>query len=259
MSLDSYKSSVARFFSRAAETYDGVAVMQRRVGAELMDLVPELPMNAVVLDLGSGTGFFAERLASQYQHAEVVALDIAEAMLRRGSVMSGLHLVLADAEAIPLATASVDLVFTNMCIQWCQRPEHLFAELGRVLKPEGEVVFSSFGPQTLIELREAWATIDGYQHVIDFLSEESLESILACAGFNWGHRLSRTERVQYPGVMSLMRELKGLGALNASENRARGVTSKGALAAMVQAYPAANDGSILATYEVLSGRLRRGS
>jgi len=168
--------------------------------------------------------------------------------------------VVADAESIPLRNGSVDLVFSNMCIQWCRSPERLFGEVRRILKPEGRVIFSTFGPQTLKELRQAWAAGDDYDHVIDFSSAAEIERAMGSAGLIWSNKASWLERCPYPDVLALMRELKHLGARNASGNRSRAMTGKGRLAAMIAAYPRAdhlsNPNAIVATFEVLGGQLR---
>lgn len=259
MYQDQFKVNVARSFARAAATYDGVAGLQRKIGGELMRQVPPLSAGAVILDLGAGTGFFARQLAGICDNGQVIALDIAEPMLRQAGVFGGLSVV-GDAEAIPLQGGSVDLVFSNMCIQWCRSPERLFAEIRRILKPEGRVLFSTFGPQTLEELRQAWAAGDKYEHVIDFSSAGEIERVIVSSGLIWSDKAFWLERCPYSGVLDLMRELKGLGARNASGNRSRAMTGKGRLAAMMEAYPRLTSESegdgIVATFEVMGGQLR---
>lgn len=259
MPQDPFKLNVTRSFARAAATYDDVAGLQRKIGRELMELLPPLSPDAVVLDLGSGTGFFARQLAGVYDSGRVIALDIAEPMLRQAEEFGG-HSVVGDAEAIPLRSGSVDLIFSNMCIQWCRSPETLFAEIRRVLKPQGLVVFSTFGPKTLVELREAWAAGDDYEHVIDFCAADEIERALGVSGLIWSDKASWLERCPYAGVLDLMRGLKKLGARNASGNRSRTMTGKGRLAAMMEAYPRIASGGegegIVATFEILGGQLR---
>jgi malonyl-CoA O-methyltransferase len=260
MLQDEFKGNVARSFGRAAQTYDGVAELQRKIGRALMGRLTPLSSDAVVLDLGAGTGFFARQLAAMSDGGRVIALDIAEPMLRQAKSGFEGFTVVGDAEAMPIRTGSVDLVFSNMCIQWCQSPERLFAELRRILKPHGTVVFSTFGPRTLDELRRAWAAGDDYDHVIGFRSAAEIERALVSAGLIWSEKAFWLECCPYPDVLALMRELKELGARNASGNRLRTMTGKGRLAAMIAAYPrndkALEGGGIVATFEVLGGQLR---
>jgi malonyl-CoA O-methyltransferase len=253
---DSYKLQVARSFARASATYDGVAILQRRVGGELMRWAPDLDAGSVILDLGAGTGFFSSRLLDRYPRSNVFALDIAEPMLRQCVPCHGLHRVLGDAENLPFASGTVDLIFSNMCIQWCRSPDRLFSELKRILKPQGEVIFSTFGTETLKELREAWAISDRYDHVIDFLPLSVLEACVDSAGFIWSDRLARIERNAYPDVLALMRELKLLGARHAGSNRSRTMTGRRKFEAMVEAYPRSSGEQIQASYELLGGRLK---
>lgn len=259
MLKDEFKLNVARSFGRAAATYDGVAGLQRKIGRELMGRLPSLAQNAVVLDLGAGTGFFARQLAGIFENAHVIALDIAEPMLRQAGFMEGLCVV-GDAEAIPIRSGSVDLIFSNMCIQWCRSPERLFAEIRRILKPEGRVIFSTFGPKTLEELRSAWAAGDQYDHVIDFSSAVEIERAVVSSGLVWSDRVFWVERCPYSSVLELMRELKRLGARNASGNRSRAMTGKGRLADMIEAYPRIDCGAdgdvIMATFEMMGGQLQ---
>ncbi|MEY4683948.1 MAG: hypothetical protein RLZ25_407 [Pseudomonadota bacterium] len=257
---DQFKINVARSFGRAALTYDGVAELQRKIGRALINQLPPLAAESVVLDLGAGTGFFARHLAGMFAEARVIALDIAEPMLRQAQSGFGGYSVVGDAEALPFSNESVDLVFSNMCIQWCRSPDRLFAEIRRILKPQGRVIFSTFGPQTLSELRRAWAAGDDYDHVIDFSSAAEIEQAMESAGLIWSDKAYWLERCPYPDVFALMRELKGLGARNASGHRSRGMTGKGRLAAMIAAYPPAESGigkgGIVATFEMMGGQLR---
>jgi malonyl-CoA O-methyltransferase len=260
MLQDEFKANVARSFGRAAGTYDGVAGLQCKIGQALMEALPLLPSNSVVLDLGAGPGFFARQLAATFAEGRVIALDIAEPMLRRAQLGLEGFAVVGDAEAIPVRDGAVDLIFSNMCIQWCRSAEILFAEIRRVLKPGGRVIFSTFGPKTLKELRQAWAVGDDYDHVLDFSSAQEIERAMTSAGLIWSKKSSWIEQCPYPDVLSLMRELKGLGARNASVNRSRAMTGKGRLAAMIEAYPLSDggvgDSGVVATFEILGGQLR---
>lgn len=253
---DEFKSSVARSFGRAALTYDDAAVLQRRIGTELLDYVHPFikkTSSPVILDLGAGTGFFTRALVEMAPNARVVAVDLAESMVKRASLRHQGGCVVGDAEALPIATGAVDLIFSNMCIQWCRDPVGLCKELERVLKPGGRMIFSTFGPKTLKELRDAWSVSDGFEHVIDFLSEDQLMTVFERAGFVWESRMARVDRCVYPDVFALMRELKDLGARNASVSRSRSMTGRGRIEAMVEAYPSEIEGGIAASFEILGG------
>ena len=255
------KRDVAQSFSRAAIDYDSVALLQRDVGARLLDqLVPPNGSTSRVLDLGCGTGHFQPALAARFPQAEYIGLDLAAGMVefaRQQCPGAGSWLV-GDAESLPLAANSVDLVFSSLTVQWCHRPELLFAELERVLRPGGCCVFTSLGPGTLRELRSAWAAVDEHQHVNTFLPAAALEQ---AAGQLPGVRLSLiTEQfvMRYRRVRDLLNELKTLGAHNMNRQRASGLTGRRALQGMLDAYEQWREGDTLpATYDVLFGVLEK--
>lgn len=256
------KRLVGRSFSAAAERYDGLADLQRTVGERLLSRLSRLSLSPDrIVDVGSGTGYLATRLMDLYPAADLVALDIAEGMLRfarsRYSELGAGRLVCGDAEALPFRDGSIDLVFSNVAIQWCSGFESVFREMARVLKPGGIVLFSTFGPTTLRELRSAWASVDDYSHVNPFGDSTALTSALRKAGFQEFDVGGEINRLEYNSVYDLMRELKGLGAHNVTIDRARHLTGKGALQRMVAAYESQSAGDgIKATFEAIYGYAR---
>ncbi len=157
------KKDVAASFSRAAAAYDSVAKLQRDVGEQLLTrLDPAAGPLTVVLDLGCGTGYFCPELRARYPEAQYIGLDLAPGMVEYARVACRGRQRLAGRGRRGTAAGpeSVDLVFSSLAVQWCHRPEHLFAELARVLRPGGRCVFTSLGPDTLCELRPAWAAVD---------------------------------------------------------------------------------------------------
>ena len=255
------KKDVAESFSRAATQYDSVAKLQRDIGSQLLRSLDQLQaVPATVLDLGCGTGYFYPDLQRRYAAARYIGVDIAHGMVEyaRSRCVDSCAWLVGDAEALPLASNSVDLVFSSLALQWCYRPEHLFAELARVLRPGGTCVFTSLGPDTLCELRSAWAAVDSHQHVNTFLPPTDL---LRAARKIPGIQVqldSRNYRMEYPGVRDLLAELKTLGAHNMNRDRPTGLTSRRALQGMLQAYEAWRDQGVLpATYDVIFGVLEK--
>ena len=253
------KTEVAKSFSHAAQDYDSVASLQRDVGNQLLQRLDGLPVTPhSILDLGCGTGYFQPRLAERFARADYIGLDLAQGMVeyaRARVAAPGLWLV-GDAESLPIASNSLDLVFSSLAIQWCDRPQHLFAELSRVLRPGGRCVFTSLGPGTLHELRAAWAAVDAHQHVNTFLSPGDLE---AAAQQVPGVKLQLDSAqfcMEYRRVRDLLDELKALGAHNMNRDRPVGLTSRRALQGMLQAYEAWRcEGLLPATYDVIFGVL----
>ena len=253
------KTEVAKSFSHAARDYDSVASLQRDVGNQLLQRLDVLPVTPrSILDLGCGTGYFHPQLAERCVPADYIGLDLAEGMVeyaRARGAAPGLWLV-GDAEALPLATNSVDLVFSSLAIQWCDRPKHLFAELARVLRPGGRCVFTTLGPGTLHELRAAWAAVDAHQHVNTFLPPGDLESAAQQVPGVKLQLESAQFCMEYRRVRDLLDELKTLGAHNMNRDRPVGLTSRRALQGMLQAYEGwRREGLLPATYDVIFGVL----
>ena len=247
---------VRRAFDRAAKTYDGAAVLHAEVRENLLErlqLVTLVPR--VVLDAGAGTGHGSRALQRRYPKALVVALDSSRQMLqmagRQQSWLRPFVRVCGDAERLPLADGSVDLIVSNLLLQWCH-PDEVFAEFRRVLKPSGLLSFSAFGPDTLRELRSAWRQIDARSHVHRFIDMHDLGDALVRNGF--AAPVLDVERftLRYLDVRSVAADLKSTGAHNATAGRAKGLTGPRKFAAMQAAYENfREDGRLPATYEVV--------
>lgn len=252
------RAGVRLAFDRASATYDDAAVMQARVRQELLDRLRWIGIApARVLDLGCGTGYGALELKRRYRRATVVALDIAPGMLRearrRNRPFRRIERVCADAARLPVAAASLDLVFSNLLLQWCA-PDDALAEIRRALRPGGFLTFSTLGPDTLRELRSAWSAADDAPHVNTFLDMHDIGDALTRAGFT--EPVLDVERIEltYPDVAALTRDLKAIGAHNVVSERRRGLTGRGKWRAMAEAYEAfRRDGRLPASYEVVYG------
>jgi len=253
------KRQARRSFERAAEAYDQVAVLQREVGSRILERLDYVRIDPrLILDVGAGTGHTTGLLARRYPRGRVLALDFALSMLRRarrqGPWLRRPRCICGDAELLPIRDASVDLLFSNLTLQWCNDLEGTFRELGRVLRPGGLLMFSTFGPDTLRELRESWEAVDGDPHVSRFPDMHDVgDALLRC---RIAEPVVDAERITltYEGVDGLMRDLKLLGAHNASPERRRGLTGKGRLEAMRRAYERFRvDDRLPATYEVVYG------
>lgn len=259
------KRQVRRAFSRAARDYDAAAVLQREVCVrmlEKLDIVKLQP--ARVLDVGSGTGWGTRQLGGRYPKAEVTALDIAIGMLQHARGTSSWWQKLfaaqresylcADVEALPLASGSVDMVWSNLALQWCNDLPATFVELRRVLKADGLLMFSSFGVDTLQELRIAFDGVDGHSHVNRFADMHDIGDMLVAAGF--ADPVMEMERLTltYDDVRAVMQDLKSIGAHNATGGRAQGMMGKAAWRRVTENYEKLRrDGKLPATFEIIYG------
>ncbi|HVN46185.1 MAG TPA: malonyl-ACP O-methyltransferase BioC [Steroidobacteraceae bacterium] len=246
-------------FERASTSYEAAASLQSRVAAELLerlDLFRFTP--AVVLDLGSGTGRLTCALKRRYPRARVIALDIAAGMLREARrhrrPWRRFDLLCGDALRLPLRDGSIDLILSNLMLQWCEPLAAAFAEARRVLRSSGFFAFSTFGPDTLCELRSAWAQADGYNHVNRFSDMHEIGDAVVRAGLM--EPVLDVDRIEvaYPDVLTLMRDLKSIGAHNVTAGRPRALAGRQRLARVQRAYEDfRRDGALPATYEVIYG------
>jgi len=281
MTDDIYRIDKARArtaFGRAAETYDAAAVVQKLVREEMLsrlDLVKLDPQ--VILDAGCGTGLASHALQKRYPKSQVVSLDFAYPMLQKTrktrsdagfvhqlkSLFGGnkQNLLCADIEALPLADSSVGMVWSNVAIQWCNDLDAALQEFHRVLQPEGLLMFSTFGPDTLRELRAATDVASGNQYtsVSRFIDMHDIGDALVRAGFSAPVLDVERFTLTYDDVKSVMRDLKSIGAHNATDGRARGLMGKTYFAKLTQSYEQFRlDGKLPATFEVVYGHAWRG-
>ncbi len=264
------KRSLRRSFERAAHGYDAAAVLQHEVCKrmdERLDLIKHQP--ATVLDAGSGTGNALPALRGRYPHARVIAFDLALTMLQRGRMHKGertgtrwwkiflkqhVNALCGDIEQLPLANGVVDMVWSNLALQWMNDPDKAFGEFYRVLAPGGLLMFSTFGPDTLKELRAAYAGVDKHTHVSRFIDLHDIGDILVKRGFADPVMDMEPFTLTYSDVRALMHDLKAIGAHNVTQDRPPGLTGRARLAAVTEAYePLRRNGKLPATFEVVYG------
>ncbi|MFD2166760.1 malonyl-ACP O-methyltransferase BioC [Thalassotalea euphylliae] len=245
---------IAKSFDLAINSYDVSARLQRYTGKHLMPWLPN-KNDLTVIDLGCGTGFFSEILASRYQ--SVIGVDISNKMLNftRENRNKDLRLVAGDAYHLPFRDNSIDLIYSNLVIQWCDPLEHAVEEIMRVLKPGGTFVFTTLLDQTLSELKSAWSQVDDDKHVIDF--KRDIEVLGAFQKENSTMLEYKVQDVvlEYENVIHLARELKGLGANHVPKKANRGLAGKEKWQKMTKAYEDFIEptGIYPATYKVFSG------
>ncbi len=263
-----------RRFERAAATYGEVAVLAREVErrmAERLEYIRVEPRR--VLDAGCGPGEGLGLLRRRYPKAGLVGVDSAWSMAhssrrslslleRARSVLSGAarHNVCADLARLPLAAASVGMVWSNLALAWATEPSAALSEFARVLEPQGLLMFSTYGPDTLKELRNAFAQVDGYAHVHRFIDMHDLGDILVGAGFAQPVMDMDIVTLAYADVGGLSRDLRLSGQSNTDAERRRGLMAPGAWAKMVSSYEGERrDGRLPATFEIVYGHAWKGA
>ncbi len=247
-------------FERAATTYDANAILQREIGERLVERLDVIRLQPdVIVDLGCGTGAISEHLLKRYKKARIVGLDLAFNMVqktvKRGSWWRKPLGVCADVNNLPLKAQSVDMLISNLMLQWCNDLPSVFSQFAQVLKPNCPLFFSTFGPDTLKELKASWSKVDGFTHTSRFPDMHDVGDALLRAGFRDPVMDMEIITLTYREVRALLRDLKGIGANNATAGRNKGLTGKARLQAFEQAYTHFRlaDGTFPATYEVVYG------
>jgi len=248
------KQRVRKAFDRAAETYDAAAVLQKEVCKRLLEKLEFVNLSpARVLDAGTGTGEAILPLQQRFKNIEVVTLDISEKMLLK-IADTGTQKVCGDIEALPFTDQCFDLVFSNLMLQWCNDLSAAFAECKRVLKPGGLLLFTTFGPDTLKELRASWQQVDAAVHVNAFLDMHDIGDGLLHTGFAEPVMEAEHITVNYQDVDTLMHDLRAIGANVTSNGHRQGLLTPNLLAKLRASYERFRRGHDLpATYEIIYG------
>lgn len=262
------KRQVRRAFGQAATGYDQVAVLQREISDRMLSRLEYIRYTPdTILDAGSGTGYGSRKLVQRYPDATLFAVDFAAAMhlqarprvawwkqLLPGQHTSQTGYICGDIESLPLKDTSIGMIWSNLTLQWCNDLNQTFAGMHRVLKNEGLLMFSTFGPDTLKELRQAFGHADGHSHVNRFTDMHDIGDILVHHGFSTPVMDMEYLTLTYDDVTSIMRDLKAMGAHNVTQGRQRGLTGKHAWQKVTAQYEQLrHDGRLPATFEVIYG------
>lgn len=257
----SIKNDIQLAYNKAAETYAEAAVIYREIGLRLFSRLDYMNLDpAFILDAGCGLGDFSKDLAQRYPKAQVIALDFSEEMIQKAGKNPDYMKILGDMEKLPLPSESVDMIFANQSIHDVVDTAVLFHEFHRVLKPDGALLFSCLGPDSLKELKAAWAIVDTYGHVnipkdLHHLGDELLSSQFLQPVVD-----AEYITVNYKEPMLLLKDLKAQGSYNGHPVRRRGLMGQDALEYLLRGLEEQRDqnGKIPLTYEVIYGHAWRG-
>ena len=248
-----------RSFGRAAPVYGTVAVLQREVESRLLEQLEVLEERKPprILDIGSGPGRASGAMKKRWPGSEVIALDLALPMLREVPKQTRfwrpIKRVCADAAALPLADASIDLIFSSLCLQWVTDLPAALSEFRRVLRPGGLLLFTTFGPDTLIELREAYLAGERQPPLSPFAAIQQVGDAMIAGGFRNPVLERDVFTLTYPDVRSLLLELRAIGATDARAQRPRGLGGKARHGGMVRAYEGERRDAVLpSSWEVIT-------
>lgn len=265
------KKQLRAAFGRAARSYDQAAVLQREISNRMLSRLEYIKYRPdVILDAGSGTGYGSQQLAKRYPKSQLIAVDIAWTMLsharpnttwwQRVLPLQQQHTdyVCADIEQMPIKNESVGMVWSNLAFQWCNDLERTFAEMYRILRTDGLLMFSTFGPDTLKELRQSFAQADTFSHVNRFIDMHDIGDLLVHNGFSTPVMDMEYITLTYSDVISVMRDLKAIGAHNVLLGRHQGLMGKNKWEQAITAYEKLRrDGKLPATFEVIYGHAWR--
>lgn len=269
------KSRVRAAFGQAANQYDANAILQAQVRDEMLDRLGLVNLQPTsILDAGCGTGLGSRALRKQYPQAQVLSLDFALPMLKQTQLHAQSqsfiqqltqrwkakqqHAVCADIEALPIAEQSMQLIWSNLAVQWCNDLDQVFRQFYQTLEAEGLLMFSTFGPDTLKELRAAMPHEN--TSVSRFIDMHDIGDALVRAGFQAPVLDVEQYTLTYDSVTAVMRDLKSIGAYNATAGRSKGLKGRGFMQSLTENYQqfCLPDGKFPATFEVVYGHAWRG-
>lgn len=254
------KKEISQSFNRAADSYDSAAFLQREVATRLFERLALIRLKPKsILDLGAGTGFTTRWLEEHYKKAKIIAVDFADQLLLKGKNekrwFDRKRYVCSDAESLPFVDNSFDMVFSNLMLHWCQNTRKALQEVQRVLKPQGLLMFSTLGPDTLFELRETWAKVDSHVHVHSFDDMHDIGDILLQLKMLDPVMDMEFLTITYNDLKKILLDLKDIGAHNLLRQRLKGLTGKDKFKKFAMHYEKLRnaEGLLPVTYEVIYG------
>jgi malonyl-CoA O-methyltransferase len=268
---------VKRVFSQPARVAQS-DFLRREVSARMFERLQLVKLQPTrVLDAGCGEGADISLLKNRFNDANIVGLDGAAAMValaqeRQVAAMSSVArlfssmnkwrsntaasaLVCGDFAQTPFAAQSHDLLWSNLALHWHPQPDRVFAEWARIIKVEGLLMFSCFGPDTFKELRHAFEQVDMAPHTLPFVDMHDFGDMLVQAGFTTPVMDMEIITVTYDTPERLLEDVRAWGG-NPLQNKRRGLLGKGAYRTVLNALAALRrdvDGKIPLTFEVVYG------
>jgi malonyl-CoA O-methyltransferase len=241
---------ILRRFNRAAASFDDTDFVHAATRDGLLARLKPMAMPAKnIVDLGSATGSATRALKKRFRGARVISVDLSRNMLRQGLAkqtwLAKSPAIQAHATALPFADQSVDVVFANLLLPWLDDPAELFAEVARVLRKDGLLMFATLGPDSLLELRRAWQAADNYAHVNRFLDMHDIGDAAVKAGLRDPVLDVDRMSVTYSRPDKLFQDLTSVAGRNCLKGRNPALVSKARFGKVVDALEATMNGGVL--------------
>ncbi|WP_419421175.1 malonyl-ACP O-methyltransferase BioC [Legionella sp. D16C41] len=259
------KTEICNAFNQHAVHYQQAAKVQTEIGNRLFERLDYLKIQPrFILDLGCGPAIFSLLLKKKYPKAVIIGLDIAYEMLlqarQKQTFWRKWLLINADMMTLPFVDGVFDLIFANQVIHWNATLAPLFRELNRVMAPNGCFMFSTLGPDTFKELKQAWALVNNYAHTNNFIDMHDIGDCLLNERFLDPVVDMEYLTVHYNDLGELTSSLKAQGVRNINLHRNQGLTAKGHWQAFEKNYQKllTIDGKYPLTYEVIYGHAWKG-
>jgi len=266
------RKKVRKAFDRGSCCYEETVIVQKLVIdsilSELSKLKPAI-FPRRILDVGAGTGMLLRSLQRSYPEAFLAGLDLAPGMGIRAINSfqeEGKHLyVQGDAENLPFADGTFDLVISTSTYQWLSVLDEAFSEAKRVLAPGGLFLFALFGEGTLSELKSSYQralcaeNATGKDRTHHFFSQGEVLCALAQPGFADLLVKNSLEKEYYPDVAAFLQSLKGIGAGTAACMPVKGLGGRRIITKMMEFYQRdfLEEKGVPVSYEVIYGRGRK--
>ena len=253
--MEKYKIKILKSFDAKSSSYDQYSFVQKEVSERMIQRLKFLkskPLN--ILDIGCGTGYLSNLINQYLPNSNIVCMDFSYEMASQCKNKNiKLKPLVADAEYMPFKTSTFDLVISSFTLHWCQQIEKIFSDFFRILKNYGNFMFTTVGPDTLKELRNAYKLIDNYEHINTFNDMHDYGDILLSSGFH--DPVMDVERliVEYKNFNGVLQSLRKTGASTVICNESK-FTTKKSLKSLENHYKKNNkNGLFPVTYEMIYG------
>ena len=245
--------------NRRATSYSGQADLINLIGQRLLERLELVTITPdIIVDLGCCDGVTSRALKTIYPGAQVIGVEPSVSLCKVAQKQSGWfkkpRYLSALPNALPIQDDCADLVVINLYPVWQHDIRQLFIEINRVLTPEGLVLFTSLGPDTLLNLRASWQQVDpDYEHLMPFADMHDIGDALTGAGYHNIVMENEPLSIDYPTIESLHEDLRYTGYANLANSRRPTLLSKGRYQNYLSKLVSNDSSGLKITYDVVFG------